>query len=313
MTPNTPLPSLAQIQELDRSTRTITLPDQREMSFNIYGAEGGRPVFYFHGGPGSRLEGSLFHQAAIERNYQVICLDRPGHGHSDPKPGYQILELADDVQELADHLVLDRFGVMGLSGGGPPVFACAYRLADRLDFAISLGGAAPIYIDPVASRELSALDRITANLSVKLPRRVFVLLMGLMIGTFSKIKTGDQYKKVFRSLLCEADLEVVSTIPGFVPAMMASIQEAFRQGAGGPADDTVAIVKEWGFPVSEIDFPVRIVHGTEDKHVPYSFAEYLHDQLPNSVLIPLEREGHYAHAIDVARTFEIIGGEYPSG
>ena len=312
MTPTASLPSLDRIRELDRSTRTITLKDQRELSYNRFGAEGGRPVFYFHGGPGSRMEGSMFHKEAIHRNYQVICLDRPGHGLSDPKPGYQILDLADDVQALADHLSLDRFGVMGLSGGGPPVFACAYRLGDRLDFAVSMGGAAPIYTDPIASKELSALDRITAQLSVKLPRQVFILLMGLMIGTFKNINTSQRYRKVFGSLLCDADLEIVNTEPGFVPAMMVSIQEAFRQGSAGPADDTVAIVKDWGFSISEIDFPVLIVHGTEDKHVPYSFAEYLGAQVPNSRLIPLEGEGHYTHAIEVGRTFEILEGKYPS-
>ncbi len=73
MTPTTNLPSLAEIHDLDRSTQTITLKDQRELSFNVFGADGGKPVFYFHGGPSSRLEGSLHHQTAIQRNYQIIC------------------------------------------------------------------------------------------------------------------------------------------------------------------------------------------------------------------------------------------------
>jgi len=311
MTPNANLPSLAEIQDLDRSTQTITLKDQRKLSFNIFGAEGGKPVFYFHGGPSSRLEGSMARQTALQRNYRIICPDRPGHGLSDPKPGYEIVDLADDVLELAAHLGLDRFGVMGTSGGGPPVIACAYRLKNQLDFAVAFGSAAPIYTDPIASKELSAFDRITANMSVKLPRWLFVFLMGLMISTFKNINTGERYKKVFGSLLCDADLEIVETKPGFVPAMMLSIMEAFRQGAGGPADDTVAIVKDWGFRLKEIDFPVVLVHGTEDKHVPYSFSEYMQTQIPNSRLVPLEGEGHYTHIINVARSFDIIEGIYP--
>ncbi|MCD4802607.1 MAG: alpha/beta hydrolase [Anaerolineales bacterium] len=310
MTPATNLPSLAEIHDLDRSTQTITLKDQRKLSFNIFGADGGVPVFYFHGGPSSRLEGSLHHQTAIQRNYQIICLDRPGHGLSDPKPGYEIVNLADDVLELAAHLGLDRFGVMGTSGGGPPVIACAYRLKDHLDFAAAFGSAAPIYTDPTASRELSAFDRITAKLSVSLPRWIFVFLMGLMIGTFKNINTSDRYKKIFGSLLCDADLEIVESEPEFIQAMMLSIIEAFRQGAGGPADDTVAIVKDWGFLLTEIDFPVVLVHGTEDKHVPYSFSEYMQAHIPNSRLVPLEGEGHYTHIINVARSFDIIEGIY---
>jgi pimeloyl-ACP methyl ester carboxylesterase len=302
--------SIPEIKDLDQNTQSITLNDQRKLSFNIYGAENGKPIIYFHGGPSSRLEGALSHEIAIERNYQIICPDRPGHGHSDPKPGYKILDLADDVLELADHLGLDHFGVMGVSGGGPPVISCAYRLKDRLDFAIFLGGAAPIYTDPIASRNLSALDRITAGLAARLPRGLFILFMGLMIGTFKNINTKDRYKKVFGSLLCEADLQIVESIPDFVPAMMFSILEAYRNGAGGPADDTVAIVKDWGFPLKEVEYPVVIVHGTEDKHVPYSFAQYLHENIPNSELIPLKGEGHYVHLINAARTFDIIEGKY---
>jgi len=311
MTPNATVLSLAEINDLDRSTRSITLKDQRELAFNIFGADGGKPVFYFHGGPSSRLEGSLLHHTAIQRNYRVICPDRPGHGLSDPKPGYKIVDLADDVLELAAHLDLDRFGVMGTSGGGPPVIACAYRIKDRLDFATSFGGAAPIYTDPAASRELSAFDRITARLSASLPRWIFVLIMRLMIGTFKNVKTNDHYKKVFGSLLCDADLEIVESEPAFVPALMLSIREAFRRGAGGPADDTVAIVKDWGFPLAEIDFPVVLVHGTDDKHVPYSFSEYLQAHIPNSRLIPLKGEGHYTHVINAARSFDIIEDKYP--
>ena len=310
MTSNANIPSLSEIHDLDRTTQIITLKDQRKLSFNIFGADGGAPVFYFHGGPSSRMEGSMLHQIAIQRNYRIICPDRPGHGHSDPKPGYEIVDLADDVLELAAHLGLDRFGVMGTSGGGPPVIACAYRLKNQLDFAVAFGSAAPIYTDPVASKELSAFDRITANMSVKLPRWLFVILMGLMIRTFKNIKTSERYKKILGSLLCDADLEIVESEPGFVPAMMLSIMEAYRQGAGGPADDTVAIVKDWGFLLKEIDFPVVLVHGTEDKHVPYSFSEYMRAQIPNSRLVPLEGEGHYIHFINAERSFDIIEGLY---
>jgi len=128
MTTYAPTISLQEIEHLDRARQTLTLSDNRKLAFNLYGVEDGKPMFYFHGGPSSRLEGALLHHTAIERGYRVICPDRPGHGYSDMKVGYQIVDLAKDVQELAQYLKLDRFGVMGTSGGGPPVIACAYAL-----------------------------------------------------------------------------------------------------------------------------------------------------------------------------------------
>ena len=82
-------------------------------------------------------------------------------------------------------------------------------------------------------------------------------------------------------------------------------------GAGGPSDDAVAIYKEWGFSLSEITFPVLLAHGTEDKHVPFSFSEYMHVNLLNSTLILLEGDGHYTHLVNTSRSFYIIEGIYP--
>src|SRR5450759_5418230 len=50
---------------------------------------------------------------------------------------------AADVFSIADALGIDRFAVMGYSGGGPHALACAALLPERVLGAVSVAGLAP--------------------------------------------------------------------------------------------------------------------------------------------------------------------------
>jgi pimeloyl-ACP methyl ester carboxylesterase len=53
----------------------------------------GKPLFYLHGTPGSRLESSRFHDMALAKHYRVIGIDRPGMGLSSIDKSQTILSL----------------------------------------------------------------------------------------------------------------------------------------------------------------------------------------------------------------------------
>lgn len=99
----------------------LKLQDGRNLGYAEYGAPEGVPVFYFHGFPGSRLDYLFFDagEAAAGTNARIIAAERPGYDLSDFKRGRSILDWPDDVTELADALQIDRFAVLGISGGGP--------------------------------------------------------------------------------------------------------------------------------------------------------------------------------------------------
>lgn len=50
---------------------------------------------------------------------RVIAADRPGIGDSEYQPARKFLDWPADLVHLADTLGFDRFGVVGISGGGP--------------------------------------------------------------------------------------------------------------------------------------------------------------------------------------------------
>jgi len=95
----------------DNTSKTIKLKDGRLLGYAEYGAPEGKPIFYFHGFPGSRLDWPLFDTAdaiAARLNARIIAVDRPGTGLSDFKRDRKILDWPDDVIELADALQIDR-------------------------------------------------------------------------------------------------------------------------------------------------------------------------------------------------------------
>lgn len=90
----------------------------RAIRYVVFGARDlKRVVFYSHGFPASRVEAGLAHTAARERGITVVALDRPGFGGSAWYGERSFQDWADDVVTVANHLGVERFGVLGVSGG----------------------------------------------------------------------------------------------------------------------------------------------------------------------------------------------------
>ncbi len=109
------------------SDKTIQLHDGRALGYAEYGGSERKALFYFHGAPGTRLEARVFAEQAVRVGIRLIAVDRPGMGLSSFKARRRLLDWPDDVVELADCLHIDRFAVIGVSGGGPYVLVCAYK------------------------------------------------------------------------------------------------------------------------------------------------------------------------------------------
>ena len=154
-----------------RVEASIKLRDGRRIGFAEYGPPQGRPVLWFHGTPGARRQiPPTARSAAAERNVRIVALERPGVGASSPHSYDSVLDWADDVQQCVDHLGLERFGIVGLSGGGPYVLACAHELADRTVAAGVIGGVAPTRGDDAPD---GGVVQLTARFSPAGDKEVF--------------------------------------------------------------------------------------------------------------------------------------------
>lgn len=113
-------------------TLTFDLKNGRRLSYCKYGSLIGQPVLYFHGCPGSRLEASFLHSAAIEANILIFSIDRPGFGQSDYYLKHTLSTWVNDVIYLIDNLYLKKIGIIAFSGGSVYAIACASKLGQRI-------------------------------------------------------------------------------------------------------------------------------------------------------------------------------------
>ncbi|MEM1242624.1 MAG: hypothetical protein AAGI45_22565, partial [Cyanobacteria bacterium P01_H01_bin.26] len=58
-------------QDSTKTPKFFTLQDGRQLAYECVGEPNGRPVFFFHGSPGSRLEILSATAAALDHGWQI--------------------------------------------------------------------------------------------------------------------------------------------------------------------------------------------------------------------------------------------------
>jgi len=290
---------------------TLLLGDGRRLGYAQYGQPDGEPIFYFHGHPGSRLEGRFAHSAAAAAGFRVIALDRPGYGLSDFHPGRTITDWPADVASAADLLDLPRFGVAGASGGGPYALACAWRMPDRVTRAAVISGVGPYQV-PGITRGMRWQNQVGFRWGSRWPALGRVLMRSMHRNVTSRpARTIEALARAMSA----PDAKIVSR-PDVRDVLIADITEAFRQGSEGAAWDMVLLGRPWGFSLREIQPEVHLWQGEADVLVPPAMGRYQAAQIPHCHARFLPGEGHLLiieHMPDLLEAFGSAGGHVTEG
>jgi pimeloyl-ACP methyl ester carboxylesterase len=89
----------------------------------------------------------------------------------------------------------------------------------------------------------------------------------------------------------EVDRQIIRDY-GYEELLVTDIQEGYRQGWQGPAQDDILINSPWGFNIEEIQVRIDIWQGGLDKNVPVNQEQYQHELIPNSRLTVLPDQAH---------------------
>jgi pimeloyl-ACP methyl ester carboxylesterase len=272
------------------SDRTMRTADGRRLGYAEWGEPEGVPVLFFHGWPGSRLEGRLGDEAASAAGVRLIALDRPGMGLSGFQPGRTFLDWPADVVQVAAALGLDRFAVLGISGGGPYAAACAWKLTDGLTCAGIVSGLAPLNV-PGAIAGMGRRNRLTFQLVGHLAvlRRTLMAAMSVSVA-----RQPDRVLE--RGVAASVDKDYLAR-PYVREVLADSLSEAFRSGSRGPAWEMGLYARPWGFRLDEIRTPVHLWHGEQDANAPVTMGRYLATTIPQCQAIFYPGEGHL-HFVD---------------
>jgi pimeloyl-ACP methyl ester carboxylesterase len=256
---------------------TVRAKDGRELRIVQAGAADGLAVLVHNGTPMSRLLFRPCVEDAEQRGIRLIGYDRPGYGGSTPHPGRNVADAARDVAAIADALDIDRLATWGISGGGPHALACAALLPERVVAAASLASVAPY---PAEGLDWFAGmgEANVAEFGLTLEGRD-ALEPFLRHERDAMLAAGPAgLAEAMRTLLSPADHAV------FTGETADYMFEAFRAGneerLDGWLDDDLAFAKPWGFELEQIDVPVLLWQGAEDRFVPFAHGEWLARRIP---------------------------------
>ncbi|HJV14417.1 MAG TPA: alpha/beta hydrolase [Propionibacteriaceae bacterium] len=246
----------------------------------------------WHGGtPNTGAPPEPLFQAAHSLGIRWIGYDRPSYGGSSPHPGATVASAVDDAVRVADHLGIGRFAVLGHSGGGPRALACAALMPDRVLAAVSISSLAP--------QQADGLD----------------FFGGMSEGSVRELRAAAQGRAELKYVLTTHDFDPESFIAADYAALDGNwswfnriVQAATVNGPDGMIEDNLGTMAPWGFDPAQITVPTLIMHGTGDRMVPSSHAEWLAAHCPTAELRLVPGEGHISVLNYASEALDWISG-----
>ena len=267
----------------------IRLRDGRRLAYAEYGDPQGKPIFFFHGTPGSRLFHHPDTSVAASAGASIIAVDRPGFGRSDFKPDRTLLDWPGDVVQMADALNIGRFAVMGYSGGGPYAAVCASAIPNRLTAAGLVSSLAPLD-SPEMTRGMHGMLHTFFSLERHLPP-LARLSWRLMCNTWRR--NPDLYFKAQLNCLYSSK-EAQTMLPMMKAMLTADLLDAIRNGTHGITWDLEILAKPWDFQLHAIPTDVFLWHGEDDTQAPLAMGKRLAGAIPHCRATFYPGEGHWA-------------------
>jgi pimeloyl-ACP methyl ester carboxylesterase len=234
------------------------------LEFAEYGDPGGLPVVLQPGTPATARGGELLDKAAGSHGVRLVAVTRPGYGACPATPP-GLASVADQVRLLADELGLERFGVLGLSGGGPYALAQAAATPDRLTRVVVAAGVAPG--EPV--QDVAELVSEASQLAAR--------FAGLDAEAFvAQLPPAERF---FREH------------PEYVAAFIADVRRAVAR-PDGYVRDNLSWAGDWDVSPADLVVPVDLVYGDADGMVPIDHGQRLAAAMPLATMHVLPGAGH---------------------
>lgn len=263
----------------------LELRDGRTVQFRCLGARDGAPVFALHGTPGSRLKFCGAHEAAHAHGVRIIALDRWGYGRTDRPAKPEFEGYGDDLEQLADALGIARFGVMGISGGGPFAAMTAAHLAARVTSLALVSPVGPVLGCPLPGTSLFHQLSFTAVARVPGLSRLLFAAFRQTLRHFPDVAVAAAIARAPPS-----DRAIMAD-PYQRQALIETFKAGLEKSSIGPAIDMALFAGRW-CPAPAQRVVTRLWIGSSDGNISLPAARHL-GALMQADLIELPGCGHY--------------------
>jgi len=275
------------LTETDTS-RTVETPSGT-LRYNEAGPAGGHPVVMLHGsGPGatgwSNFSGQM---AALSDRFRVIAVDMPGWGGSVPVT-YEERNHPRTLLELLDALAIDKAALVGNSMGGATSLKFTADHPERVSHLVTLGSGAP---------------GARLFLPGGGPSEGYKLLLAAY-----RDASPEQMQKFVDVFCYDAQFRRPELAQERSDRALAHPEHLanFVAGIGRPRRG-VATEEE----IASISVPTLLIHGRDDRVVPYENSLKLCGLIPESQLVVFNRCGHWAQ-VEKAEQFNRLLADFVS-
>ena len=271
-----------------RGRGQVELDDGRRLDIRVTGPEDGRVLVFHHGTPGAAVREQLLETPAYELGLRVVSWSRPGYGDSTRQPHRRIVDVVSDAQAVLDALGVESCLVAGATGGSPLALACAARLP-AADAALVVSPVAPFDADGLnwlaGLGEDNAIATGHALVGEDSLREYLASERDVMLAV-----TAAQVIESLSTLLPEVDRAELTG--ALAEDIIAGLHEGLRTGVDGWLDDSLSLIRPWGFDLEEIDIPTMIWHGSVDSLSPPAHGRWLTEHVPDTTGHVLDGMGH---------------------
>ncbi|MDP8223410.1 MAG: alpha/beta hydrolase [Candidatus Lernaella stagnicola] len=236
----------------------------------------GEPVFLLHGFAANTYSWKRNAQPIVDAGFRVILVDLPGQGFSGVPPknyAASVENIAGAVLQLADHLKLDKFNVVGVSMGGGLTLYLTWKHPDRIKRSVVLDPASfdqevPLVLRMLTTPGLGAvLAEVNGRWTVENSLKKITVQRDFLTKTFV-----DEYTRPL-------------TKPGFNQFIRRLMSDFF-------SPEFARMVANY----DTIKRPMLIIWGKQDPWIPLEFGERLHALVPDSELLVIDDCGHMVQA-----------------
>lgn len=230
----------------------------------------GEPIFFIHGsGPGvSAYANWRLSMPKLAQNFRVIAPDMAGFGYTDRVENitYNMDVWVKQVIDLMDALNIEKTNLVGNSFGGALALALSIKYPNRFEKIVLMGA-------------MGVEFEITSGLDQAWGYTPSIENMKSLLDTFaySRVLVTDELAQ----LRYEASIR-----PGF--------QESFSSMFPNPRQKSVSSMASREEDIKKIKNDVLIIHGKEDKVIPFENSVRLHKLILKSQLHSFGECGHWS-------------------
>ncbi len=275
---------------MQRTEFDVQTADGRRVIAEVAGPEDGELVVSHAGTPGTRYAYERHLREGADRGLRHLTYSRPGYEGSDRLAGRCFADCAPDVVALVDALGVERFHVVGTSGGAPHALACAALLPARVISAAIVAGFPPRdaegldWMDGMGAPNIEEFNAVAAG-DEELQRSIEALA-----ASMGDSSDAAGVHSALDDCISKADEECL--VEPFKSIGQADFERAVSAGIWGWFDDDKAAYADWGFDLTRIEVPLSIWHGGEDRFVPPAHGKWLSERIPAANFHLLPDEGH---------------------